>query len=294
MLLNNYSVLNSNPGREIGGGGINNIFGYCKASTWYNFYTGGAAISGETQKSSFPNGYTNYNAWLLAFVSGGIGSINSIESAFSYSNANLAGGVNGTADLSASFAITNANLGLIVSATADLLSSFNVSADIVGQLNMSASLAFSGNIVASLSALGNAVADLNASFDFSATPYASGDMSADISTTVTLSPENIAAAVWNSIAASFNTAGTMGNKMNSAASAGDPWGTVLPGSYLSTEAGGILAEIQLLAQRLHRIQGLEVGVPSTTNRTTGKWIAGDIDLDLTGDFIDETTVTANT
>jgi hypothetical protein len=35
-----------------------------------------------------------------------------------------------------------------------------------------------------------------------------------------LSPQSLAAAVWNTIATEYNTSGTMGNKLNSAASGG--------------------------------------------------------------------------
>lgn len=47
-------------------------------------------------------------------------------------------------------------------------------------------------------------------------------------------------AVWDATASSHNTAGTMGNKLNSAASAGDPWNTALPGSYGAGTAGYVL------------------------------------------------------
>jgi hypothetical protein len=55
-----------------------------------------------------------------------------------------------------------------------------------------------------------------------------------------LSPQSLAAAVWQALSAEYNDAGTMGNKLNSAASAGDPWSTALPGSYGAGEAGYIL------------------------------------------------------
>jgi len=47
-------------------------------------------------------------------------------------------------------------------------------------------------------------------------------------------------AVWEAVASSHNNAGTMGSKLNSAASAGDPWDTSLPGSYGAGTAGYIL------------------------------------------------------
>lgn len=46
--------------------------------------------------------------------------------------------------------------------------------------------------------------------------------------------------VWSPLATNFNTGGTMGAKLNSAASAGDPWSTALPGTYSAGQAGFIL------------------------------------------------------
>jgi len=51
---------------------------------------------------------------------------------------------------------------------------------------------------------------------------------------------NIAGDVLNATASSYNTAGTIGNKINSAASAGDPWATAIPGAYGAGTAGNIL------------------------------------------------------
>jgi len=53
----------------------------------------------------------------------------------------------------------------------------------------------------------------------------------------------LANSVWDESAASHNTAGTMGNKLNAAASAGDPWTTALPASYGAGTAGFILAAL---------------------------------------------------
>lgn len=47
-------------------------------------------------------------------------------------------------------------------------------------------------------------------------------------------------AVWDAIATDHNTALTLGNKLNSAASAGDPWTTAIPGAYGAGTAGNIL------------------------------------------------------
>jgi len=54
------------------------------------------------------------------------------------------------------------------------------------------------------------------------------------------SGQDPATLVLGATAANWNTAGTIGNKINSAASAGDPWNTALPGSYGAGTAGFIL------------------------------------------------------
>lgn len=51
---------------------------------------------------------------------------------------------------------------------------------------------------------------------------------------------DIASGVWNATASSYDTAGSTGNKLSSAASAGDPWTTAIPGSYAAGTAGYIV------------------------------------------------------
>jgi len=201
----------------------------------------------------------------------------------------LAMGVAAASDITASGNVTAADLSLIIQLACDLLATCTLSASLVGKLEMAAALAGSGSIAAALNIIAYCVSEITGSGSVVGGLRGDVGLSADISSSSTLSPENLAAAVWNSIAASFNTAGTMGAKMNSAASAGDPWGTVLPGSYLSTEAGGILAQIQTLVDELHKIQGLDAANPMTVTPTSR--VAGSIDLDITGDGETSTTVT---
>lgn len=59
-----------------------------------------------------------------------------------------------------------------------------------------------------------------------------------------LSPENLAASVWNSVAADFNASGTMGEKLNAAGTAGDPWTTDLSGYNTADTAGKIVKQIK--------------------------------------------------
>jgi hypothetical protein len=289
MLLNNYSVLNSNPGREIGGGGVFNLFGYYKAGTWKNFYTGEATVPDETEKANFYTGTQPPYSLSLAFKGGELSSTTTVDGEGELNITSLAMGLAAAATLEGDGDITNASLSLIIQLACDILASGTISASLVGKLEMASALAGSGDLTSALNLIAFVVSDLTGSGTIAGTFFGTASLAADISSSSTLSPENLAAAVWNSIAASFNTAGTMGNKLNSAASAGDPWGTALPGSYLSTEAGGILSQIQTLVDELHKIQGLDAANPMTVTPTSR--VSGSIDLDITGDGETTTTVT---
>lgn len=289
MLLNNYSVLNSNPGREIGGGGINNLFNYCKASTWRNFYIGDHVVLGQTNKASFPTGTQNPNSIVTGFKGGEISATTMVSQSSSIV-VNLTQGVNiATTDIVGTGDLVSPSLSLIVQLACSILGGNTLSANMKSKVELAVSLAGSGDLTASLSLLAGLVAGVLGSSTLTSNAFGTADLSATITNSSTLSPESLAAAVWNSVAAAFNTAGTMGNKLNSAASAGDPWGTTLPGSYVSGEAGNILAQIQTLVDELHKIQGLDPLTPSTTTQTT--WDAGGIHIDISGDGVNTTTMT---
>jgi hypothetical protein len=67
------------------------------------------------------------------------------------------------------------------------------------------------------------------------------DLSANISLTgAVLTAADCARAVWDSLAADSNDPGTMGEKLNAAGTAGDPWTAELPGTYVEGTAGYII------------------------------------------------------
>jgi hypothetical protein len=88
-----------------------------------------------------------------------------------------------------------------------------------------------------------------------------GDLSATMKTSVEI-------AVWDATASSHNTAGTTGNKLNNAASAGDPWGTSLPGVYGSGTAGYILGNMSAAADPWG------VSIPGAYGAGTAGYIVG--------------------
>lgn len=243
----------------------------------------------QIKRDSFPTGSNPPYAIIIGDKGGLLSSTNTISGTSSTTIA-MAMGLAAQSALTGSGTIAG-SLSLIIQLACNILASGTISASLVGKLEMASALAGEGDLTASLNLIAFVISELIGDGTIEGTFKGNASLSADISSSSTLSPENLAAAVWNSIAASFNTAGTMGAKMNSAASAGDPWGATLPGSYLSTEAGGILAQIQTLVDELHKIEGLSNGNPMTV--TQNSRAAGTINLDITGDGETSTTVTRN-
>ena len=67
------------------------------------------------------------------------------------------------------------------------------------------------------------------------TPYAVGSMVGSTLNTQALTTDTIAAAVWRSLAASFADAGTMGQKLNNAASGGVDYGDLAAAVWNHTQ-----------------------------------------------------------
>ena len=76
-----------------------------------------------------------------------------------------------------------------------------------------------------------------------AAPKGFGNIVVSIDVSARPSAFDIAQAVLNATAAMYNAGGTIGNKINSAASAGDPWTTPIPGSYPAGSAGQLLGNL---------------------------------------------------
>lgn len=289
MLIANYSYINQICGHNHSG--ITNPCEFLRPHVMRGYY-GKSQVDGnieQIKRDGFPTGSNPPYAIVMGDKGGLISSSNTISGASSTS-ISMAMGLAAQSALSGSGNLTG-GLSLVIQLACGILAEGDISASLVGKLEMASALAGQGDLEASLGLIAFVVSEITGSGSVEGTFYGTASLAADISSSSTLSPENLAAAVWNSIAASFNTAGTMGAKMNSAASAGDPWATALPGSYLSTEAGGILAQIQYLVDELHKIQGLDAANPMTVTPTSRT--SGSIDLTISGDGETETIVTRN-
>ena len=231
-----------------------------------------SAIVGSNSVSASIQGSVNIAASLAGNgdLTGALGALISILADLN-GNGSLTGSIAGALSASASLAASG-DLSGSIKGVVEILSSITgtntLTSAIIGNWNMAVALSGSNTLLANINALAHILSDLTSSgtivLNNGAIP---GSLSADITSVSELSPENLAAAVWNSIAASFNDAGTMGNKLNNAASAGDPWGTALPGAYADGEAGKILSQIQVLIDELHKVRGLKLGSPVDVSAT---------------------------
>lgn len=236
MLLGNYSALNTNPGREVGSS-YTNPYKWMKGGTLMNWFIGDRWDSTYTKKNALPTGTEQPYAFCMA-IKGGELSASTTVGGDSEITAGLTKGGPIEASLSGSGTISAAAISIITQMAATLAGSGTAEAAMVGSVSLAATLAGSGdlegalNIIASLnsalSGTGLVTANLNALAHLAANIY----VNSGAATTA-----EIADAVWDELAADHDTAGTMGEKMNDAGSAGDPWNTDL-GSYTTAGTAG--------------------------------------------------------
>lgn len=288
MLLGNHSVLNRSPLKFSGGSGASVEVvvqsNWAKSGSVRNrFYPDQAAASKPLY--SLPEGTYAGLAWLLPQKGGALASINVIAGAGGMA-ASGSLGVNGEAALAGDGGITSALLALVVSAVASLSGSGGLTAAVVGKLEAAAALAGAGSLAGAAGALASLLAGLAGAGSAAGTPRADGYASANIKGYSDLTPEGIRDAVWAALASSINLPGTAGAALLAAGSAGDPWGTPLPGSYAAGSAGALVGALinglttgqatQLLEifQRL----GLDPAAPMTTAPTAITFGAETIDI----------------
>lgn len=211
--------------------------------------------AGISRSSAIPNGASLEIAWVIPQSGGGISAYTTIngEGAITGSGAL---GINILADL-VGVGSLSALAQLVVSASATLAGSGDFTGNVVALLNTSANLAGSGDIQGAITALGNALTNITGSGTLSVTPYATGKLEADITPFTDLSPQNLAAAVWNEAYASYDTAGTFGKLLQDAGGGSSPeviasavWDELLSTHNISGSYGEKVKKLLTLAQFL--------------------------------------------
>lgn len=226
---------------------------------------------------SLPSGYRHPGAWMMPQKPGALSARNTVTGSGSAAATALAVKL-ATADLTGSGAL-EAIGGLIVQLVADLVGSGDISdADLKAFLAAVASIGGSGGISdAEATGLGELVAALTGlGTTGGSTASGIGELTADLVVTGTgLTTGNVGQAVWAAVAASNNFAGSMGEKLNDAGSASNPWTEII-------ESGLTAAEILKLitASVAGSATGLESGSPvfksidGTVDRITATYSGG--------------------
>jgi hypothetical protein len=201
--------------------------------------------------TSVPPGYAPRGAFVMPYTAGDMAALASAAAFAGAGNLVRGGPMAGNADIAVA---GDGNLALTVGLDGAASISFATS----GALALSIGLSGDGTITMTGSAALAMIVPFNGAASFSLTGSADlrGLLSLSGSATpfTELSPQNLAAAVWQSVAGDYTSPGTMGEKLNTAGSGG-----------LSPTQATQLAEI-------YRIHGLEVGQPlvvSPTTRTAG-------------------------
>lgn len=216
MLKQNTTILAQMPLRHIGGlfAGERTMWDQSERRNKFISEAGWDPTCGQ------PNGHLAPSSWNLPQKSGGMSSYTNVTGA-GVMAPNMALGLSAQAALSGSGGVT-ATAQLVISMIASLSGSGGiVNADFKAYLNAVANLSGSGGVVAAMGAMAWAQAAVTGGGNISnATPYAKGTLSATIRGYSDLTPEGIRDQVWTALADGFTAPGTMGNKLNSAASGG--------------------------------------------------------------------------
>lgn len=243
MLIANYSIINQLCGHNHSG--LTNPLQWIGPHIMRGYYTySNSGPNGDTVKrDSFPTG-TNPPYSLVMGDKGTLLVSSNTTNGVGVMTAGLAMGRAIAAALSGTGTISAANLSLIVQLACSALTGTGaLTASMKGVVQMASTLAGSGQITSALQLLAGIVCNMTGSGGITATLRGTASLEADISPFTELSPESLAAAVWNAVAGSFNEAGTMGEKMNDAGSAANPWTEVIESGYTAAEILRILASV---------------------------------------------------
>lgn len=252
MLLGNYNVFLKNPITYLGGDSTSGVTGlrvnWNAPGVAKLRYYGENWVAGVADRCGVPANYSAPYSWNLPPHSGGMGSNVGIQTTSELA-VTMAAGKALEAALTGSGTISSGTIQLVVSMVADLSASGTITnAQAVAILQMVADLNGTGSVAGTLRALGHLIAGINAAASMSPQMNATANMEADITPFTELSPESLAASIWNSVAADYDATGTMGEKLNAAGTAGDPWTTDLSAYNTTDTAGKILKDAQKKAK----------------------------------------------
>lgn len=236
-LLGNYSIILKNPATFIGGTQVSNcrnaMGGIGQLRQRYYPETSG----GLPTTTALPEGYLHPNSWMMPYDIGSMttSNLNGSGSLSSEGISGLAGIV--TMDGSG---LLEATGGLLAGLTVEMSGSGDLTAIGGGLIEAIVAMAGTGALSGALGATAGLTVVMEGIGTLTASPQGTGQMVIEIYVNESQAQvDQIVAAVWSALASEYNVSGTMGNKLNGAGSAGDPWTTDLS-TYTTPGTAGAL------------------------------------------------------
>lgn len=236
-LLGNYSVILKNPATFIGGTQVSNCRSAFNGTGQLRKRYYPEDVSGLPTTTSLPEGYLAPNAWMLPYDIGSMTTSN-LNGSGSLSSSGVSG-LAGTVTMDGS-GLLEATGGLLAGLTVEMSGSGDLTLLGGGLLEAIVTMAGEGLLTGALGATAGLTVTMEGVGTLTASPQGTGEMVVEIYVNESQSQvDQIVAAVWSALASEYNVSGTMGNKLNGAGSAGDPWTTDLS-SYTTAGTAGAL------------------------------------------------------
>lgn len=196
--------------------------------------------AGTSQRSGAPYGHLAPSSWILPNKPGAMSSTNEANIVF-VTSGNGAQGLNATA--SSSILFTTAGSGqAVASAVGNASITFTTVANGNAPLNAAANATIAFTTSATLRASAAITGSATVIFTSNLTTYGIGNMIA-VPISQELTADQIAIAVWGANALSNDTVGSMGEKLNDAGGAANPWTEVIESGFTAAEILRLLAAV---------------------------------------------------
>lgn len=208
-----------------------------------------------------PSGYREGGSWSLPRLAGELASTVFISGVGTLDSA-AAGGKNAEAALSGVGDFTAPPpLQLIVSAIAALTGTGALSGNALATLQAAASLAGSGSFTSAIGAIASVISSITGSGSPTASLTATGTLSATLTPFTSLSPQSLAQAVWESLVADFDTAGTFGEAVGGSSAS--------PAQVAAAVLGALVEGSITLAESIRIINAILAGKVSGAGAGAG-------------------------
>lgn len=271
-----------------GGGTLGNgSFPYIDMANSHNSGSRCNLFMGEADMSytaSIPDGTRHPVAWLMPQKPGGMRTFNNLNGTGTISatllqvrlmQATIAG--DGTLTAFGS---------LLVQAIAGITGSGGISdADLKAFIAMVASIGGTGELDGTATGLAELIASLTGTGTMDDSVITGiAELVADLVVTGTgLTTSNVGSAVWGASASANNVSGTMGEKLNDAGSASNPWTEVIESGYTAADILKLLAAANAGKMTVSGSTITFTGIDGTTDRIAATMSGGsrtDIDIDV--------------